>query len=390
MPDPPNQVIYPFTNLEKFDHKHSNFLVFEERLEQSFIVNNIKDGGQKRAILLCSLNEECYILLRNLCTPRLPETKPYEDLVTILIHFSYRVQPLFAERLKFYTAQQEANECLDRVKSLVANCDFGDELQVVMRDIFTIGLNKTLVREKCFEEDPSLPATNLAKMAKTALSKEAALNEKHGSQDHPGITVKTEPVHYNQQRNRASGTHSRQNLQSQQTTATSSGSSWSNHPVSGTSSQASGHRRKGNCICHKCGITGHLASVCKSTKSRNYFMTETNSDNSEDTNSDNHEETIYNLRSIDLDDNGNVKPSYVKLLVENVPISFEADSGKTLCANDLALKDYIGMTFEPLGYLSLNVVYDQVQYVLKVYVVKNGGPPLIGRNGLNMLNLGIL
>ncbi|KAJ8952737.1 hypothetical protein NQ317_007948 [Molorchus minor] len=93
-----------------------------ERLEQSFIVNNIKDGGQKRAILLRSLNEEYYILLRNLCTPRLPETKTYEDLVTILTDFFSPVKSLFAERLKFYTAQQEANESvsdwLARVKSL--------------------------------------------------------------------------------------------------------------------------------------------------------------------------------------------------------------------------------------------------------------------------------
>ncbi|KAJ8955047.1 hypothetical protein NQ317_017545 [Molorchus minor] len=310
MPDPPNQVIYPFTNLEKFDHKHSNFLVFKERLEQSFIVNNIKDGGQKRAILLCSLNEECYILLRNLCTPRLPETKPYEDLVTILTDFFLPVKSLFAERLKFYTAQQEANECvsdwLARVKSLVANCDFGDELQVVMRDIFTIGLNKTLVREKCFEEDPSLPATNLAKMAKTALSKEAALNEKHGSQDHPGITVKTEPVHYNQQRNRASG-----------------------HIL-------------GRICSHSRQRQPPAAAVGQIIRYPEHQVRQVD----------------IGERGIDLDDNGNVKPSYVKLLVENVPISFEADSGfahaaiserlylkyfkgKTLCANDLALKDYI-------------------------------------------------
>ena len=58
----------------------------------------------KRAILLCSLNEECYILLRNLCTPVLPETKSYEQLLGILTDFFFPSKSLFNERLKFYIA----------------------------------------------------------------------------------------------------------------------------------------------------------------------------------------------------------------------------------------------------------------------------------------------
>lgn len=39
--------------------------------------------------------------------------------------------------------------------------------------------------------------------------------------------------------------------------------------------------------------------------------------------------------------------------------------------------------------MNLNVKYNDKIYVLKVHVIKKGGPPLIGRNGLNMLGLGI-
>ena len=49
MPDPPESVLCPLTNLKKFDHKTSNFLVFKERLTQTFIVNNIKDGVRKKS-----------------------------------------------------------------------------------------------------------------------------------------------------------------------------------------------------------------------------------------------------------------------------------------------------------------------------------------------------
>lgn len=72
-------------------------------------------------------------------------------------------------------------------------------------------------------------------------------------------------------------------------------------------------------------------------------------------------ESIFCIYSIGSEANGNVKPTYIKLLTESIPINFEADSGfaqaaiseklyvkyfnyKPFFRNDLLLKYYIGGT----------------------------------------------
>lgn len=67
-------------------------------------------------------------------------------------------------------------------------------------------------------------------------------------------------------------------------------------------------------------VKGHLASMCRSVNSRNaqkYMVEEVC----------NTEDTIYSSDSISPNDKCNVKPTYIKLLVGNIPIGFEADSG---------------------------------------------------------------
>ena len=160
-----------------------------------------------------------------------------------------------------------------------------------------------------------------------------------------------------------------------------------------------------NCICYNCGIKGHLAPQCRDRKQHFLQESEKESNCSENRS----EESIFNIRHLDvnnIDSSGNIKPFFVKLICEKIPLNFEADSGFAHAAiseklylkhfkklklfnNDLALRDYVGITFKPIGYLMLKIIFEGKDYILKTYIVKNGGPPLIGRNGLNILNLGI-
>lgn len=402
-------VVSPIMGLEKFNFKKSEFVLFKERLEQTFIVNNVTGMERKRAILLSSLNEESYKLLRDLCTPISPALKSYEDIIKILMDFFSPVKSIFAERLKFYCAAKSEHETVSewsaRLKSLASTCSFKpQELEVVLCDIFTIGLGENSIRDRCFEEDPTLASTTMKKMLMVAQSKEASLNEKHSS---GSINIKSEPVHFSGHRRKFSGyrsDHSRTQWSGTgpQTTAPGTasprGQGRQQHKGQGNQTPAQpskcsvcGRRNHKfsdcsfrNCFCHKCGIKGHLASICKRKNVNNSqnFLSE----------GDPTEENIYNLHSIELDNKGNVKPTFIKLLVENVPINFEADSGfahaaiseklylkyfsnKMLNSNDLSLETYVGQIFKPLGYINLNVVFDE-NVKLKVYVIRNGGPPL--------------
>lgn len=73
-----------FIELYRPYHKTSDCSVFSERLNQFLNSNNISDENKKRAILLNTLSEECYVMVRNLCVPDLPSEKSFEDLLKIL------------------------------------------------------------------------------------------------------------------------------------------------------------------------------------------------------------------------------------------------------------------------------------------------------------------
>ncbi|KAJ8910316.1 hypothetical protein NQ315_012237 [Exocentrus adspersus] len=166
----------------------------------------ITDEERKKAILLNTLSEDCYILLRNLCVPELPETKTHDQLVTLLVEHFAPVESYFSERLKFYTARRNVNESISeweaRVKSLAVNSKFGNELNTVMRDIFVIGLNEEKIMDRLFEEDATSATITLAKVLKIALSKECALKEHLARESLGAVKIKTEPTDLNFNRQR--------------------------------------------------------------------------------------------------------------------------------------------------------------------------------------------
>ncbi|KAJ8943040.1 hypothetical protein NQ318_022584 [Aromia moschata] len=202
------QVYCPMAIIEKFDSKKGDFTIFKERLNQSFVAYGITTMERKRAILLNSLNEECYVIVRSLCVPNLPETKTFDQLITLLTDYFSPLASLFGERKKFYHAKKGEGESVAewsaRVKQLAANCKFGEELTVVLRNIFTIGMDTPKIKDRLFEEDPTSESTTLTKMVRIAKNKESALMEQdQHARELPGgsADVKSEvEVHFSEQR----------------------------------------------------------------------------------------------------------------------------------------------------------------------------------------------
>lgn len=56
-----------------------------------FTINGITEEVKKKVILLNSLSEECYILVRNLCVPDLLKDKSFGSLNTKGAFFSYKI-----------------------------------------------------------------------------------------------------------------------------------------------------------------------------------------------------------------------------------------------------------------------------------------------------------
>lgn len=429
--------------LSVFDPKISSYTVFSERLTQFFIANEITSDDRKKAILLNTLSEDCYVLLRNLCVPKTPTDLKYDELNKVLLQHFSQVKSFFSERLKFYCAKKLPDEKIceweARVKSLAANCGFSanTSLDSLLRDIFAIGIRDSRICERIFEEDASKSTVTLSSVVKIALAKESSLIElcERSSESNMSIQVKAEKddILFTQHELGASTSNGarprKQNFhQANRGTRGAAGQFQEKRYQGNFSSKCSACGRMNhnfaeckykNYICHKCGNKGHLAPVCKVAIRQNFLEPDDCYGSDQDTSEErlfnikdigSHEKFANNLfRDLDLDAGSvesNVKPMYIQLLVENIPINFEIDSGFAhaaiseklylkyfknldLCKNDLSLKDYIGVSFKPLGFLRLNMYYEQKCYKLKTYVIQNGGPPLIGRNGLKMLNFGI-
>ena len=67
--------------LEPFEPGQSDWLLYTERLEQFFVVNNIVEDKKKVAMLLTAIGATGYSLLRHLVSPDKPTDKSYDKLV---------------------------------------------------------------------------------------------------------------------------------------------------------------------------------------------------------------------------------------------------------------------------------------------------------------------
>lgn len=101
------------------------------------------------------------------------------------------------------------------------------------------------------------------------------------------------------------------------------------------------------------------------------------------------------------------RPYYATLFVNHVKCKFEIDTGSRISAisksfydkyfnhivihkKNLILRSYTGDTIDTLGYIDVDVRFGRHSAKLKLYVVENGGPPLMGRTWIKELKLSIV
>lgn len=160
-----------------FDHRSGEWKTFKLKLTISFIVGDVSSDFKMKAILITALSDETLSLLANLCVPLDIEAKSFNDLIKLLdAHFT-PVKSYFSANYEFYRAEKKPMETVAewaaRVRTLSIPCGFGSELNIVLRDILTLGLDKQF-KERLFEEDATNKIVTMNKMMDIALAKEMA------------------------------------------------------------------------------------------------------------------------------------------------------------------------------------------------------------------------
>lgn len=135
--------------------KDGDWNTFVERLEIFFLAKDVKT--EKKAVtLLTKLDEEAFILVRNLCSPAKPVTKKYEELVKIMSDHLNPKPSEVMERCVFNQAKQETSETIAefaaRLKKLSLNCGFND-LSTALRDQLVCGIRDEDTRIQLFKEE---------------------------------------------------------------------------------------------------------------------------------------------------------------------------------------------------------------------------------------------
>lgn len=402
-------------HIQEFVPAESDWSVYKRRLQNYFSANEIKNEDRKRAILLSLLNEDAYKLIFNMCLPAEPENKTYSDIVKLMDNHFKPVVSVFACREKFFEArkmpQESPKEFAARLRSLVSVCQFdgSEEIEKALVNRFIIGYELGSVKDRLYEETKSV---TFEKIVEIASSKTAVQPYSHSDR----IVIKREPeILYAKSQSRGS-TQVHHSSHPSTSRGTGGGARYirGSPPGPSASVKCSVCGRKNHtgdkcsyreCFCHVCNKKGHLAPMCPNGKQVNktnaYRVDKKNK--SIRNNSHNFLETDdYALYNLDC----TISPVLINLMIENVPYTFNLDTGasysvisedfyitnfkyKTCMPTDKVFNLYNGDKIVPLGYISCQVTYENKTCNLCLFIIKNGGPPLLGRDFFNLFNLSI-
>lgn len=384
-----------------------DIIIHIEVLEEFFCSNDIKDEDKRRSNLLTSLSLDVYKLLRNHVSPKVPKEINYAELTVILKKQFARQSVRFKERKKFYDASQLVNEGVkeyfNRIKALAVSCEFGAQLENILKDKFICGLRKGDIFDKLCDIgiDSEITVCVEEAMKREALIVDAVCNKIIGNSTNKRDADKKRM-------------YPTANVQSQKNNSTNLcyACGKSNHKF-----KTCKYRKY---KCRNCGKIGHLQVMCKSVK----FMTQDECSSGTEEKED-PEYQIFSLRNdmycsnrISSDSsvcNNNFFNNYrsdfddnfaVILSVNNIDIKFEIDTGSAVTTIPEVmykkyfrmckvknfkgkLRAYDGSTIAVEGYFDANVKYKRKIVSIPLLIIRTECKPLLGRNVLNKLGCNI-
>ncbi|CAI6346892.1 unnamed protein product [Macrosiphum euphorbiae] len=381
--------------LTEFKLKEDDFNSWIERFELYVMLNEI-NLHKKQLLFLTLLGNDGYALLRDLCTPSKPIEKKYDDLKKLLTDYINPKPNLITERYKFKERRQAANETIIQfitgLKKMSEHCEFGTVLDDALRDQVIWGIRDSNIKKRLLSED----SLTFKKCIELSLAMESANNDISKMEHHEAVNYHTASKKKN----------TKFLTKVKQSSSNNSGKTGGESNMKGTKRNwvcyccgKSGHT-KPSCkyISYKCSIcnkVGHLKNVCKNK--------EKNVNNVDLDNVDLNLNSLFNLETRNV---SFVQPFCLKLLVDNVTIEFQVDTGSAVsvmsvkdfdkfklgCVEDLErtdvnLKAYNGSIIIPIGILKVKVKYKNQWKSLSLYIVMDGGPPIIGRDWLIELEI---
>ena len=378
-----------YGQIGNFDPQVEDWTEYAERLDLFMEANGIRAEAKKRTIFLASIGPSVYKILRNLLAPAKPAEVEYTTLRdTVQQHYSPKPSEII-QRFKFNSRMRKSGESvadfLAELRALATNCNYGDTLDMMLRDRFVCGIENKSMQKKMLTESH----LTLKKALEIALSGEAAEKDTHLLEG----ASQSQQIH--KVKSSEGGPH-----QFPENIPCLRCGGRDHHPRQCKFKEA---------ICHYCRKKGHIKRVCRgrlrdSEASWGRDKAKVKAVKEESTTSSSSEgESEYHLYTVGNSRSGG-KPLKVTLILDNKPVVMEVDTGasrtimskatyqslfapRSLKASNVILKTYSGEVIKVLGSMDVEVVHNGKTLNLSLFVVDGTGPSLVGRDWLKSIQL---
>ena len=387
-------------NIGPFEDSIEDFEGYVARVKLFFIANDVKQD-RRVATFLTLAGAKIYTLAKSLLSPDDPGTATLDDLVKVLSdHFKPKTIIIF-ERYKFYSRSQKQNETVADfvagIKRLAHTCDFGNQLNDMLRDRFVMGLQSEATQHILLAE------SNLTfqRAVEIATAREAAHRDVQamGHQHVHKVFVKHKNKQPSQQVPKQNNRDAKQaNVKTKPKL-----------PCTGCGQK---HWRNDcpykHVECYLCKKKGHLQKMCfqaKKTNSQVNSLTMQTPEQSFVPNTCDSYDYIFTVN------NNKVNPILMNLLLNDVNVQFEVDTGaaRSLMSKEtyekiwpnkfnrpvlnetlVNLKVYGGSSLRVEGEVKVDIKLSNcadTKCTAALLITADGGPSLLGRDLLKALNL---
>ena len=230
-----------------------DFVIYEERLVQHFILNDIPDN-KKVAFLITHIGNQAYEVLKKLLAPIEPKNKTYEDLVKELkSYFTPEINEI-PERYRFFLESQKSGQSVKEyvveLRRIASKCNFDNFLESALRDRLVFGLRDSKLRTQLLK---------VKKLTFKAAFDEAVaweMAEKEGCDRSLNVNRVNQPKFVQRSRNRTNRSRSKPRFPKEGSQNVCSRCGSNSHNAQECPAK--------NWTCFKCNKAGHTSKMCHS------------------------------------------------------------------------------------------------------------------------------
>ncbi|VDP89957.1 unnamed protein product, partial [Echinostoma caproni] len=236
-----------------------------ERFEIWWLTHSKSDEDRKSAFFLNAAGKNAYTLIKNVAYPSPPVSVPYDDLKALLLQHVKPTNFEASERAKFHSMVSNSNpgirEFILDLLTQAAKCDFADLLDMQLKDRLIAGIKNTVLQNE------------LLKLFNPTFKDVLAYCEQHqdirATTSSMPSTIESTAM-FNSLKAESTKAHATAERFKPVTQSNSHNVTYSDKSYGNCASCGKRHSRF-TCrfryaSCHKCGKTGHIQSVCRSTK----------------------------------------------------------------------------------------------------------------------------